>query len=336
LGNLASAYKAAGKLDLAVPLYEDTLRLTKTKLGADHPFTLRGMNNLAHTYHAAGKLDLAVPLYEETLRLEKEKLGAYHPRTLTTLDNLAGAYRDAKRLAEAIALFEQVRDARVKKLGADHPNTLATLTNLAVAYREAGRFPEAIALLEQAAVGVEKRRFQQELAGRIIGQIVSTYTTAGQLDKAEGWQRKRAAFVKERAGATSADYGSELANLGLNLLQQKKWTEADPVLRECLAIRDKVQPDDWRTFNTQSMLGGALVGQRKYADAEPLLLKGYDGMKARERTIPQSGGGELRIAAALDRLIELYTATDKPEEVKKWRAERAKYPTVAPPPREGK
>jgi hypothetical protein len=34
---------------------------------------------------------------------------------------------------------------------------------------------------------------------------------------------------------------------------------------------------------------------------------------------------------APDRLIELYTATKKPEEVKKWRTERAKYPEVAPP-----
>jgi hypothetical protein len=33
-------YQDAGKLDLALPLYEETLRLTKAKLGADHPQTL--------------------------------------------------------------------------------------------------------------------------------------------------------------------------------------------------------------------------------------------------------------------------------------------------------
>jgi hypothetical protein len=41
-----------------------------------------------------------------------------------------------------------------------------------------------------------------------------------------------------------------------------------------LGIRERQEPDDWRSFNTQSMLGGALLGQRKYPDAEPLLLKG--------------------------------------------------------------
>jgi hypothetical protein len=36
-------------------------------------------------------------------------------------------------------------------------------------------------------------------------------------------------------------------------------------------------------------------------------------------------------------LVELYAAWDKPDEAKKWRAERAKYPLpIAPPPREKK
>jgi TolA-binding protein len=124
--------------------------------------------------------------------------------------------------------------------------------------------------------------------------------------------------------------------LGLNLLQQKKWSGAEPLLRECLAIREKKEPNSWTTFNTQSMLGGSLLGQKKYADAEPLLLKGYEGMKAREKTIPPLWPATARIPEALDRLIELYTATDRPDEAKKWRDERAKYPEVAPPPREVK
>ena len=57
-------------------------------------------------------------------------------------------------------------------------------------------------------------------------------------------------------------------------------------------------------------------------------------MKQREAKIPPQG--KVRLTEAVDRLIELYTATNKPDEVKKWRAERAKYPEVAPPPREKK
>jgi hypothetical protein len=33
----------------------------------------------------------------------------------------------------------------------------------------------------------------------------------------------------------------------------------------------------------------ALLGQKKYADAEPLLLAGYEAMKQRAKTIPPQG-----------------------------------------------
>jgi hypothetical protein len=82
-----------------------------------------------------------------------------------------------------------------------------------------------------------------------------------------------------------------------------------------LAIREKQIPDSWLTFHTQSMLGGALLGQKKYIEAEPLLVKSYEGMKTREKSIPPQG--LIRILEALDRLIELHTATNKPDETKK-------------------
>ncbi len=66
-----------------------------------------------------------------------------------------------------------------------------------------------------------------------------------------------------------------------------------------------------------------MLGQKKSADAEPLLLAGYEGMKQREKTMPPQAN--TRIPEALDRLIELFTATNKPDDVKKWRAQRAKY-----------
>jgi len=152
---------------------------------------------------------------------------------------------------------------------------------------------------------------------------------------------KVVAFLQEQLPATrkalpkdSPQLAGLLVQIGMALLEQKQWAEAEPLLRECLAIREKAQPDVWATFNTQSMLGGALLGQKKYAEAEPLLLKGYQGMKEREKTIPPQGKD--RLTEAADRLVDLDTATNKPDEVKKWRAEQAKPPEAAPMPGEKK
>ena len=53
-------------------------------------------------------------------------------------------------------------------------------------------------------------------------------------------------------------------------------------------------------------------------------------MKQREKAIRAQYATAL--PEALDRLIELETATHRPDEVKKWQAERAKYPGRAAPP----
>ncbi len=122
---------------------------------------------------------------------------------------------------------------------------------------------------------------------------------------------------------------------GLQLLELYQFAVAEPLLRECLAIREKQMPDSRLTFNTQSLLGGSLLGQKKYADAEPLLLKGYEGMKPREKAIPPPS--DSRIPETLDRLIELYSATNKPDAVKKYQELRAKYPKEqAPKPQQEK
>jgi hypothetical protein len=114
----------------------------------------------------------------------------------------------------------------------------------------------------------------------------------------------------------------------MNRLKQHKYGEAEPVLRECLAIRAEKLPDNWLRFNAISMLGGALLGQKKYAEAEPLLLQGYDGMKQREATIPPAG--KARLPEAAERLVALYAATGKKDQAAEWRQKLAEAKAAKP------
>ena len=75
----------------------------------------------------------------------------------------------------------------------------------------------------------------------------------------------------------------DLATLGRDLISSARWAEAEPPLRESLAIHGKLAPDDWRRYDAMSLLGGSLLGQGRHAEAEPLVLAGYEGMKARMR-----------------------------------------------------
>jgi tetratricopeptide (TPR) repeat protein len=320
LNILALAYGEAGELPEAIALFVRVHDARAKKLGADHPDTLDTLNNLAMAYRQAGKVQQAIALFVQVRDARVKKQGANHPDTLITLHNLALAYLDTGKVREAISLNEQVRDARVKKLGADHPHTLTTLNSLATAYHAAGRLDQALRLFAQAAAGIEKLHFQHEQADPIIANTITAYEQTKQFDQAEAWRRKWLAVIKEQSGADSPAYAGELAALGLNLLQQQKWTGAEATLKECLAIRRKTQPDAWNTFSVMSMLGGALLGKKQYAAAEPLLVQGFQGMKQRADKIPPQA--KPRLGEAADRLIALYEARSQPDEAAKWRKQR--------------
>jgi hypothetical protein len=115
--------------------------------------------------------------------------------------------------------------------------------------------------------------------------------------------------MTESSRTSLPDESPELARqflaISSTLLKLQAWDEAERLIREALTIREKVEPDAWTTFNTKSMLGGALLGQKKSNEAETMLLAVNEGMQQREAAIPPQG--KVRLPEALERLVQLYT-----------------------------
>jgi tetratricopeptide (TPR) repeat protein len=315
LNNLAAAYQATGKLREAIALFERVRDAKIAKLGPDHPNTLRTLNNLAAAYQATGKLREAIALFERVRDAGIAKLGPDHPDTLNTLNNLAASYWSVTQLDKSVPLFEDVLRRQEAKLGRQHPETQVTVANLGVNYKDSGRLDEAIPLLEEAY----RASGTYQTLHWVRAQLLDAYAKAGRSAEAAKLVREIVADARKTAPKGSPQLAGALAQSAAALLQLKSYAEAEPLLRECLAIREKTQPDLWSTFNTKSLLGGALLGQKKYADAKPLLAAGYEGMKQGEATIPPVARD--RLAEAFDRLVLLYQSTGKPDEAARWRAE---------------
>src|SRR5262249_51331105 len=147
--------------------------------------------------------------------------------------------------------------------------------------------------------------------------LALAYDKAGQVAKMEPLYRELVASRRRKLGAAHPDHASALALLGTTLLRLHKPAEAEPFLRECLAIRQKADADGWLPFNTMSLLGDSLLGQKQYAAAEPLLLEGYRGMKQREARMGPAAA--TRLGQARERLVRLYEAWGKKEQAGKWR-----------------
>ncbi len=257
----------------------------------------------------------AIPSFEKLRDAQVKRFGPDHPYTMTTINDLAMTYGQAKQFEKSIPLLEQMLAVQRKKLGELHPDTLQTQANLGVNYRDADRLAEAIPLLEQAYR--EGRKYPS--LDWVAGKLLAAYIRAGKSAEGSALAKENLEAARKALPADTPQLAGILAQTGLALLQLKAWTDADPVLRECLAIREKKEPDAWTTFNTKSMLGEALLGQKNYADAEPLLLAGYEEMKKREDKIPPQG--KIRLTEALERLVRIYEATDRKDDAAKRRKE---------------
>jgi tetratricopeptide (TPR) repeat protein len=182
-----------------------------------------------------------------------------------------------------------------KAVAATNRKNVSYLDTLAAAYAETAQFAKAMSIQQEAIALSQSEQEKQDLASRLkLYENNSPYR----------------------------EHGS-LAELTRDRLVEGKFAEAEGLARECLALREREIPDDWRTFNARSMLGGSLLGQKKYAEAEPFLLSGYEGMKQREIMIPREG--KPRLKEALQRLVHLYEATDRPDQAAGWKQKLAEF-----------
>jgi serine/threonine protein kinase len=317
LNNLALAYLGAGRPGDALPLMEETLKRKQARLGQDHPDTLTSMNNLADAYAGAGRLAEAIPLHEQALKLRRGKLGPDHPDTLQSMNNLALAYQDSGRVGDAVPLFEKTFKGFESRLGADHPSTLQLMHNVADVYQDAGRLAEAVGLYEQT-LKMRRAKLGADHPGTLqtMNNLALAYAAAGRQADALPLLEDTLARQRVKAGPEHPRTLRSMSNLARAYLPARP-AAAEALLRECLAVRDKKSPDDWDTFDTRGLLGASLSAQKKYAEAEPLLLRSYDGLKARAATIPAPY--RKRIAEAGRRVVELYEAWGKNDQAVMWR-----------------
>jgi serine/threonine protein kinase/tetratricopeptide (TPR) repeat protein len=320
--NLAAAYRKAGRPADAVALLERVRVAILAEAGPEHPSTLSALDNLAGAYREVGRTADAITLYEQVRAACEAKLGENHPHTLATLNNLAAAYWRAKHLDRSVPLFEETLRRSEDRLGPDHPDTLMTMANLGVNLRDAGKPAEGIALMEQALARARQR--SDPMSAQLIwvpGMLADTYDRAGQFSQSERHYRWLVAQARSGGPGNAPKVAYLLNRLGLNLVRQRKGTEAEVILRESLAFYERNDPEAWKAFETKALIGGALLAQNKFAEADSLLRTGYLGMKERTAQIPPRD--QVRLRDALDWLIELADTQRDKTAAENWRQERA-------------
>jgi eukaryotic-like serine/threonine-protein kinase len=95
---------------------------------------------------------------------------------------------------------------------------------------------------------------------------------------------------------------------------------------------EKHWPDGFYRFYVMSLLGASLAGQKKYADAEPLLLQGCQGLQQRQASMSPYLNATRRVTESLARLVQLYDACGKTVEAAEWKQKLAEFEQAAKAP----
>jgi eukaryotic-like serine/threonine-protein kinase len=307
-----------GKYAQAEKLFGQALEIKRRALGPEHPQTLLSMNNLAAVYLDEEKYAQAESLDRQALEIQRRVLGPDHPNTLASMNNLAAVYDHEGKYAQAEGLYSQTLAIQRRVLGLEHSDTLTPMKNLANCYGALGRYAQAEALFKQT-LAIAKRALGPEhpLTLSVLSDFAYMYQREGKYALAEtyaaqAWVGQRHAFGPENAATMSSE-----ADVALAHVSQGEFTQSEPLAREALETERKVQPDDWQRYRAESVLGESLAGEKTYAEAERLLLEGYQGMLARKDRIGFPDRYHLELAHQW--LVRLYEAWGKRDKVAEWK-----------------
>jgi hypothetical protein len=108
-----------------------------------------------------------------------------------------------------------------------------------------------------------------------------------------------------------------MASLAEVCLQQKQYAAAESSIREAVDNDKNAASGSWQSYRNQTLLGASLAAQSGYAEAEPLLVSGYQGMVERLAAIPWED--RVALTQAGERLVQLYDGWGKPDKAAEWR-----------------
>ena len=309
LGQLGR-YHEAGELCRAV--YEANRRM----LGPDHPETIVAAANLALALGTLGRLADAEPVLRDTVARARATLGTTHPDTLTVLSSLAAVLSARGAYAEAETLLREARDASAALHGDDHYDTLYHTNNLAECLQRQGQHAEAERLLRQTLAGCRAALGDENpYTLTVLLNLGATLAETHQFAEAEALLQTGLAGRIRLFGELSVDTHTARLQLAILECERSSYELAAAQFRELHYTAAQVAPaGHWYEALVRSWLGEALLGLRRFAEAESELRAAYEDLRQ------ALGDLNPRTQKTIQRLVRLYEAWDKPDDADTFRA----------------
>ena len=248
------------------------------------------------------KFDEAIPPLLEAM--EASRRAGQEELSLTSI--LAGIYALQGNLAQAQQTLSPImaRPDPNKDLMA---NVLPfALRSIGAGLRNGKRFAEAepyFAALVPLVLATPGEAANQTRVDAFL--LADVYAAQGKYAESERALARLIEMHRRVAGRESLAALGTQANLGWTQLAQGRLADAEQTLREALDGMTRVAPDAWERANAAGMLGATLAKQQRYAEAEPLLISGYDDM-ANGKAVNPNAASRMSREQVGEALLQLY------------------------------
>lgn len=232
IATLAQAYFAAKQFDKSVPLFAEAYKHILATHGDDPLRVMQAQINLADAYRASGAIDKAWPLSAQVLEQRQKRFGVAHPSTLSSFATYVEDARAAGQLSQALPQLEKLLDRLIEKQGGIDVSGLFCMNLLGPVYLEVGQFATAQSLLTRT-LQIQQKSFgsDDDVTLATMATLGLTLIKTGAHSKSEATLRECLALCQKQKLEPWFRFRVQ-ALLGRSLLEQKKYDDALPLLRE--------------------------------------------------------------------------------------------------------
>ena len=306
LGDILRAYSRFAESEA---LLTEALGIYRQNPAEGASFGAKTLSTLGWLLSRRGRVQEGLPMAEEALEISRGLHGENHAEAIDALQILGTVRIDAGDFTGAEASFRRAialcdRAPRLRAAG------IYARINLVLTLYLQGRIPEVRPVLEKAKEICERELGKEnDVYGGILWRLGTLDFMQGEYSAAlpqlqRGLELIAPVYVDDQV----IDVVHVRAMIGAALTRSGNPVAGEPLLRQALADGKKVPPAYFALTvgNLEVVLGECLLAQGRYAEAEPLLLTGYNDLKTR------LGDESSMTVAAARRLHEMYTAWDKP------------------------
>jgi serine/threonine protein kinase len=321
LDSLGNVYRSLGVFDKAEPLLSRAFAIRTEQLPSDHPDLASSQYHLAQFQHNRYELEQAEVLYRRALAIRERHFGTGHVLTADIKFHLAWLLNDRHKSEEAEPLLREVIEARTREWGARHRQVAHARVVLAIVLMRIHKEAEAL------QITLATMDTSDMVQGTLALYRAASYRRQRNFAESEKAYRELLTIARRALGD---DHPITVAFLGdfAGMLRDKgDLPGSEAAVREVIERGNRIMPDHPHIIEARREYAKALQAHRRYAEAETLF---QDNLRVQQKG---SSRDTDQIKSALEYLVRLYEAWNKPEEAARHRAllDDLKKPPAAGP-----